>query len=602
MFDPTLDELLREIEEAERVRDQHLAGVDTIIREYTGRWYSGSRDPLDMSALPDVEGNPEPFAYSFVSNILPALVYSNPSAVVKAKRVVGHKMVQDAMQSGMRAWIQDVNFQEDLERVVLDFLFFQGILMHYIEDDERWAEGAVRPAVSRIDYRNWGCDSLASSLDEAAFQYHWYYADYSDIMADPALVPEALEKLRPNNDMEQKGPQRDPFKKGEPGKLGRKRVRVYSVWNRQKDTIRVVTRDPKLELYPERPYYGPKTGPYSVYQAYPVPGQVYPLSPLVAVAEQVKDLQVHAKAAARSAAGRKTVVIVDSTHANLAEDLHNSEDREVIAVPGFSSSQAQQLEFGGVTSQQYEYLGMLRDRLDRHAGLTETTRGNVSGSTATESQIAQEALNARTEYLKSKVRSATASALKSIGWFLFHTPGIIIPVNKRDPITGMESEGIFFGGQFPGVDSGEWEDYSISIEPLSMQRVTEQVLQRRAMDMATFVTETAPLIPTMPYVKWQEIYRLIGEAMNQEDADSLIIWELLGQFSAPGMLPASQVMGPSQQPQRESIPGQGFKPRPGDSPRSNAPMVDERRSEMSKPFGDEYGGTQGPPGSARRFS
>jgi len=598
MFDPTLEELLNEIEEAERIRDQHLVGVDAIIQEYTGRWYGGAREGVDMGRIPDMEGNPEPYAYSFVSNMLPALVYENPSAVVKARRVIGHKIFQEAMQSGLRAWIIDEGFRDELERIVLDYLFFQGVSMHYVEDDERWADGAVRPKLARVDYRHWGCDSLASSISEAEFQYHWYYVDLDELMEDPAVDQEAASKLKPNNESESGAAQKDSFRKGSPEKLRRKRVKVFSVWMRQKNTLRIVCKEPRVELYPERPYYGPKTGPYNVMQAYPVPGQVWPLSPLVAVADQVTDLQLHAKAAARDAARRKTIVVVDSTHANLGEDITNAEDMEVIAVPGFSSSQAQQFEFGGVTSTQYEYLAMLRSRLDRHSGMTETSRGNVSGGTATESQIATEALSARTEYLKSKVRDATGKMLKSIGWFLFHTPGILIPVNRRDPITGMQSEGLFLGGQFPGMEAGEWDDYAVQIEPLSMQRVTEQVIQRRAMDMATFVTDTAPLIPQIPWVKWQEIYRIVGESMNQEDSDNLIIWELLGQMSPPEMTPGSQTLGPGgPEGQRYSIPGQGFKARPGDNPNSNAPMVDERRAEMSKPFGDEYGGTQGPPGS-----
>jgi len=596
MFNPNLRDLIGEIEAGERLRDDHLHGVNRILREYVGSAYRGNSHSSDLnSASAD---NPEPFAYSFISNMLPALVYELPTVIVRARRIIGHRVTQDAMQSGIRAWLTDVDFKSELQQVVMDFLVFQGILMHYIEDDTRWSQGAVRPNAKRIAFQNWGCDSLSASINSAAFQYHWYYADLDDLLADPAIRPEAAEQLKPSAQGEEvSGPGRNPFGSVEIGQLNRRRTKVYSIWLRDKNTIRIIAKDPSVEIYEERDYYGPKTGPYSVFQAYPVPGQVYPLSPLIAVSEQVADLQIHARAAARSAAGRKTLVVVDASNAGLAESIHDASDREVIGVPGFNSSQSQQLEFGGVSNQQYEYLNLLRDRLDRHAGLTETARGNVSGGTATESQIASDALNSRTEYLKSRVRDATALSLRTIGWFLFNTPGVIIPVNRRDLITGQQSEGMFFGGQFPGEESGEWDDYAIEVEPLSMQRVTEQTLQRRAMDMARFVAETAPLIVQFPYVKWQEVFHMVGESMNQDNTDSLIIWEMLGNISVPELTPASNVLGPKPNiVQRYSVPGLGFKNREAGTQPTSA--VNQSRSELSKPFGDQFGGTQGPPGSA----
>ena len=446
MFDPTDEELFKEGEQAEALRDDCLKGVNAIIREYVGRHYRGSKDWEQVQGSPDGDNFPEPFSYSFVSNMLPALCSENPSVQVKARRVIGHKPVQEAMQSGLRSWINDVDYKSEMERVTLDFLFFQGILMHYIEDDTRWADGAVRPNVLRIDYRKFGVDSLADHVDHAQFMFHRYQVDIDDLQADPAILPDALPRLKPSTpESWETNKSREPFKKGDAGLLKRNQVMVYSIWLREKNVIRVLAKDPRaLRLYEERPYYGPRCGPYVVFQAYPVPGQVYPLSPLVAVHDQVKDIQVHAMSTSRSAARRKSVVIVDGTNANLPETIKDSEDGEVITVPGFSSSQAQQIELGGVTQHQYQYLEYLRARLDRHSGMTETARGNVGGAdSATEAQIASESLNNRTEYLKAKVRESAAKSLHAIGWFLFHTPGIIIPVSNRDSTTGLETEGLF---------------------------------------------------------------------------------------------------------------------------------------------------------------
>jgi hypothetical protein len=607
MFKPTTEQLLRECQEAERIRDQRLGGVSRIIKEYAGRWYAQAKDWSSGTAaagvLDDTDNNPEPYAYSFVTNTLPALTFSNPAANVKARRVIGHRMVQDAMKNGLRAWIQDVGYGDTLEQCVLDSLFFRGVMLHIIEDDTRWADGAVRPAVRRIPFSHFFIDSLArgTNAEEFEFMGHKFFADLDDLQADPDVIPEALEGLASYVNSEQD--KAAPFKKGDVG-MDRKRICLRSVWIRRTNTIRIIAEVNKgIEIYAEREWYGPaKLGPYELFDSYPIPDEAHPLSPLIAVQDQVVDLQAHARATARSAAGRKTVIIVDGTHQSLPEDIKDSGDREVISVPGFSSSQVQQIELGGVTPQQYEYLGFLRARLDRHGGLTETARGATDpGTTATADTIANEAMNNRTEYLKARMRRSAQRSLYRIGWFLFHTTGIVIPVSIRDPLTGMEGEGLFFGGPVPGVDAGTWDDYAIEIEPYSMGRTSEATQQRRALDWATFVIQTAPMVMQIPYLRWQDIFRMVGEAMNQENGESLIIWELLGMMSAQPMPLVSQELGssPDQPPRYFSTPGQGFKARqPGAEEMTNAPMVDPRRREFGKQYGAMGGGTQGPPGSA----
>jgi len=599
MFKPDTQQLWAEITQAEKTRDDHLNGVNRLTREYVGRWYRGNKDWSTASqAVDDSEINPEPFSYSFVSNMLPSLIYDNPSVVVKARRVIGHRTVGQAMQSGLRSLIEDINYKQETERAVLDMLFFQGILLHFIEDDTRWSDGAVRPNIKRIDFRCFGIDPLASCVEDAEYMYHWYYVDKEDLLADPAISPDAIDKLQ----IAYEDDKNEPFRKPDRSSLKRNQVLLYSIWIRRTNTIRVLAKNSTpVEVYPERQWYGPEWGPYKVFQAYPVPGQPYPLSPLLAVQDQVIDMNCHARSASRSAASRKTIFIVDGTVSNLPDDIKDARDREVIAVPGFNSSQIQEIHLGGVTRDQYEYMNFLRTRLDRHSGMTETMRGDVGAAdTATEASIASDALSNRTEYLKGKVRSACAGSLKTLGWFLFHTAGVIIPVNVRDPITGMEGEGLFFGGPIPGQDTGKWDDYSIHIEPLSLQRVSEQVIQRRAMDFANFIMQIAPMIPQIPYLRWQDILRMVGEALNQDNADTFIIWEMLGQMSAPDLQAPSNLM-PQQPPSPRyfSQPPYGFKSKNQAEANSNAPVgVDNMRQQFGRQFGPMGGGLQGPPGSA----
>ena len=600
-FDPTDQELLCEVQEAEKLRDDHLRAIGPLIDEYAGRWYreQGHRTHDDPWSG---DSNPDPFAYSFISNILPSLVYSNPDVNVKARRVVGHDRVAQAMRAGLKGLIIDVPWLEEFQLAVVDFLLFQGVLLHYLEDDTRWSDGAVRPNMKRVDFRHWGADSLASTYDEAEFAFHCFYAFKNELMLDPEVDVELLNSMSVNDEEKQKP--HDTFPRGDRSKLKRGQVKLYSVWLREKNAIRVIAADKEgRQVFPEREWFGDADkGPYTLIRGYDVPGQLYPLSPLVAVWDQVRDLQKHSKAAARSAAGRKSVILVDTTSEDLPENIYNAEDREVIPVPGFSSSQVEQIELGGVTPQQYEYLSVLRERLDRHSGLNETARGNVGAAdSATEASIAQQALNNRQEFLKQRTHAAAMESLGTFGWWLFHTEGVVIPVTTRDPMTGLESEGLFIGGVFEGEDAGSYADYQLEIQPYSMGRVSEQLLQRRAMEMAGVVLQYAQMMPLMPWVRWPQLLNMIGDAFNFPELHSLLMPELLGMQPHPELMPPSSVAGEEQKPaERYAQPGLGIGvPRGTAAPNAMEFNLNEQRAELNTDFGRMYGGTQGPPGSRR---
>ena len=605
MFNPTAQEAIREIEAAEKHRDDHMRGVSRLIREYTGRWYRGGDDLVSsITATGDEAGtNPEPFSYSFVSNIMPSLIFDNPAVSIKVRRIIGHQQVKEALEMAYEGWFDDVPFQEESSDAVRDMLFFTGVTMHYLEDDTRWSDGAVRPTVKRIPFADFFMDPTAESVRTTAYLGHKYRVDLEDLMADPDLKEEVLASLAPAADQSPDRPNNQPFHKPSDTELGRKRITVYMLWQRDSNLLRFFIKAPQaMEIYEPREWYGDKSiGPYCVYGAYSVPGQVWPLAPLVAVLDQIRDMNSHAFATARSAAGRKTVVITDGTNPDLAENVKHAEDREVIAITGFSSSQLQQIELGGVSNAQYGYLEYLRARLDRHSGLTENARGQGGGSdTATEAQIANESFGNRVAFLKQQVRKCVAQSLQAVGWYFFHTPGIIIPVSRTDPMTGQMTEGLFFGGPVSGENMGSWHDYQVKIEPFSMQRVSEGLRARQAMEFANFILTVAPQMPQMPWVRWMEIIRLVGQSMNHTNVDVFFqpaLMPMLGMFPQQDLLAPSMAMAADDSPaDRFSRPGMGMKSSIPSGIGSNANAgVDAVRQQAGQQFGGQYGGMRQDP-------
>jgi len=545
-YNPSTKDLWSEIEKAIELTSQRTTHAMDLVRRMTSRWYD--------SSIKAEESDPENFAYAYVSNMLPTLGFQNPTVKCKAARVIGHQQIAQAMTDGINAVVEDIDYGAVTERVHLDFMFSRGVLLHRIEEETRQGRGSVTPKVRRISPAKFFIDALASSPEEAEFMGHYYYRDVEDLQNDPELTEEARAIIAPSEGDSPLQSKTEAFKKPDGSDVGRRRVRCYNVWIRSRNTLRVlcdVSKD--VELYPERPFYGPDTGPYTLYDAYPVPDECWPLSPLIAVKDQNDDLNEHARTMGEAAARRKSIGLVEGNNPDLANKLQRAEDGEFLLVRGITGNFVK-AEVGGVTKEQYQFTEYIRNRLDRISGLTATVQGNVgSADTATEASIADAHLSARVDYLKRKVVVATEKSLTKIGWYLFHTEGVIIPVNRRDAYTGELLEGMFFGGPFPTDAGATWHDFKLDVVINSMQK---QVQSRDNMlQFFGIFYQIAQSAPMMPWIRVMNVLRDIEAVFELEGkSEEWMIPELFGAFSQPEQLPASMLTGPGQPPPQ---PGQG---------------------------------------------
>jgi len=569
-FDPTTNDLWLEIDNAMQETTEHLKPVADIIRRINGRWYRS-----DQSTH---EPDPENFGYSFLSNVLPQLGLDNPQVRIEAARIIGHKRVAQAMNDGTNAWIREAKYGERIERVLLDFILARGILIHYLDEDTRHSRGTVTPAMARVSPRRFFIDPLAESPDEAAFMGHWYWMDLEDIRQSPAVNPKVVERLSGESSTADQE-QLKPYVKNDPNTESRQRVKVYMVWLRDLNQLRFLTDIDRTEdLFEPRDAYGSPQGPYELFDAYPVSDQVWPLSPIVAVEDQNRDLNIHAMAMGRSAARRKSIALVESSNPELGDKLTNTQDGEIVPVRGITGQHVQ-IEVGGATPTQYSMVEYLRNRLDRVSGLTATVQGNVgAANTATEAQIAASGLNARLGYLQRKVVQAVSGSLNRIAWFLYHTEGIVIPVNSRDPYSGQQLEGLFLGGPSPTDEGATWDDFSFEVLPFSMQRESPEVHQQRVMGYYGVFNQIMGMAPYMPWVRWANVLRDLSDAFQMSaTVDEWVAWEALGAFSQPQQTPPSLAMQPGGVPGQSGIPQSGgFLVQNGgpETPQQGAPRSD----------------------------
>ena len=91
-----------------------------------------------------------------------------------------------------------------------------------------------------------------------------------------------------------------------------------------------------------------------------------------------------------------------------------------------------------------------------------------------------------------------------------------------------------------GDERVDFSELALEIEPMSTERTTQAMQQRRMMEVFQLVANVAQLVPQMPYVRWQELLNKMGDALNIPDLGNLIDFDQVG-GSQPSQMPGGQM-------------------------------------------------------------
>jgi len=547
MLDTTPENLYEEIQAAETLRDTHLESYNDLVGQFVGSAYR------DMS-----EGGsdvPENHVYEYLSLTIPRLVHDNPRVRVSTRRPVTQRMTAVAMQHGLNRWAKDTNVRSPLMMAGYDMLLNYGALMTVQETqpgfDDTDPDSPQWPRCYRISPKRFFVDPLALSFEQARFVGHVWIRDKEDLLDeakdDDTWNREFIESISDDVDVDNyrdtKGTKRDV--------PTRKEILGYEIWvpEVQHDdelgprdgfngTIYTISMaqgtgdEIKVDyLRDPRPYYGPPSGPYTMFGAYSVPDNAFPLSPLVAVAGQSDDLNEHVIAARRAAAQYKRMVFVDAKNKKLAQDVASSPDNFVVPVENLDKDSIVPVELGGVTQQMISYIDMARERLDRNSGVQDAQRGVVTGdATATEVQIAEASGSLRFAYIRRQFIDAVNSAIQKVAWFMFHDERVAFPIGIDAAEEMGQPEPWWIGGIQTAVTGERFEDLEMEVEAYSMERTNEALMQKRAMETLQIVTQSAPMMMQMPFLDWDSLLKIVGDAMNMPELGELIDQQAMQQF------------------------------------------------------------------------
>ena len=608
--------LYSEIQSAEKFRDEHLRSYERRKKRYVGPSFLGD----------ETDGfEPENHEFEYVSLLLPKTIFDNPRVRVQAYRPGPIQDIATGIQAGMNRWIRDSHLRRVLVRIGLDNFLCWGMAVVHMEPDKdrlppAWAQVALpyRPVVERLSPKRVFWDPHALDIAEARFIGHVWVRDKEDLEKIAKEHPEDGWDLEAIKNLAEDAGTDKLERDNKYGTPSRKEVVCYEVYipghqikgepgpdegfNGAIFTIAVGqatsgSMEGKKGVYIRKPrmYYGPVEGPYVLFGTYPVPDSTVPLSSTVAIQAQVETLNMHAKAVMKAATQRKRIAFVSRAEPDLQKKVKRAEDGDVVPVNTEElNNNLKEVELGGVTPAALNALQIERERRDRISGMSDAMRGNVAGSgTATENAIAAEASTARMAFIKQQFTDSVTELLRKVAWYMYHDDRIVFPVgDEMAAILGTSQQEIYeergepwYQGGVPEDMTGySFRDLDLDIEPYSMERVSEQQMQSRMMQVVQIVTQIIPQAISSP-VDLQALLNVIGNMTNTPDLARVVDIQVARQMQQQ-MLQGAQVKQSSAPAQTASDVGAKKRPgvvQPGGSPPKSTTVPTAGQPQMNVP-------------------
>ncbi len=634
MLDTSQVNLQREWNAGQKMIQAHSGRSAERVERYHGPYFSGD--------YADKELEPENHAGEYIALMLPQCAFNNPRFRVSSRRGTFEEQA-NAMRHALNRWAKDSQLRQKIAPWVVDVFFGWGVFLTTLEDQEGLHHTDTQvldesipqwPTVTRVPPHRAAWDPLADDIDEARWIGHEFIRDVDDIEEEAKEQEEvrfgrwnlkAIQGLRTDYEGLEDREGRGRYKQVPPrhqvtlmevfvpeytedGWPGEDEGYHGAIFTLSKEQAGRGAQQDESWIREARPFFGPRTGPYVVTGIYPVPDTSMRLSPLTAVEGQNRDLNNMARAITRSMDAYKRFILVDGADQDLLTKVKSSRHDFVVMHAGLTKARDQiiPVEIGGATDQMLVAKTMRRETLDRTSGLLDVQRGAVTGEgTATEVAIANQASSARIDYVKQQIRDGVRKVAEIAGYYMHWSEEIefaLGPEATQEMQLPPGANAIFVGGD--GAEGVPWEDLELEIEPYSMDRQDDTVVQARAMQAYQLKVQAGQLMISMPWMPWEKMLRDVGNAMNMPDFEADIpykdVEELGWLMISQGMIQPGAAAGESPQPLLAAHTGgtaQGRSGRPGG--RGRGPGASKPGQGMKLQSGASRGSQEG---SARKVS
>lgn len=521
-------DIYQEITFGEKAQRQRIAAVEGIIQGYTSPFFRGEGGEIPENYE---RYNPENHTYAYLSFMVPSMAFSRPRTEVTS-RMWGGEGDAETVRYALDAWMLDNRYERHAQKMATDMNIHSAVSLVTLVPHP-YLPDVKTPRLARLSSKQFIRDPGGLSPEDCNWFAHKWIASKKDMLRraeknpDEGWHPDAIRNLPENdgvNDL-----RRNKVELPEE----RDEIILIEFWDQHAEPVDdentpdkgyhgviytlaedVSTNGERSMAFVRDPrdFYGPPEGPYSYTEVYFVPDDPYGLSPAIATEGQNRDLNLHARAMSESMRQYKRLIIAADT--DTAQTIREAAHDWVISLPGADKSNVVPAEVGGITRQWLEYMNLAKERLERVSGLTEAQRGVVTEGSATAAAIADAASDTRTDFLKQRMHNHAEEELTKVAWYLHSSDEVETPIS---PALAKQLEIPLEPGEVPTIKGGSdvpFSMFSLDVEPMSMERSTEGIKQRRMMDMMGILGQLVPIASQIEWEGWGTLFSLLGEAFN----------------------------------------------------------------------------------------
>lgn len=520
------DNLRDEISSAREWREKHLRHWRGMKERFAGLGYRSD-------ASYDYEYDIENIIGQYVSLVLPRVAYDVPRVHVTADDPENNKRAQ-ALELAMNQWCKRSATRPTLQQIATDMCMTWGVglvtpepVKHLRRIDMGGA--GLMPRIYRIAPEKFFIDPAAETAREARYFGHEYKMDLDDLLvqaeSDSAFDLEVVRDVKASYDRKN-----EEYARASISVPDRNEVTIIEMWIPELEVegakegehhgglVRLIEdTEGSCQLAGEpKPYYGPACGPYTVFGAYSVPSDVYPLGPMTMALPLIEETNDHAKTMSYSAAAYRRLVLVDSRGTKMAQDVASTPDMFVVPAENMDRDRVIPLEIGGVTEQQMAYQNIMAARIDRLTGMSEVIRGSVTGdATATEVSTASASSSLRLGYIQRQFADAVNSLMYKAAWYIINDD-TEVPLGPKAAAFKLPPKA---KGRDMGIDLTEM---TLDVQAYSMERTSEALQQRRAVELMQIVGNVGQQVAAMPFINWERLMAIVGDALNVPDMGDIL--------------------------------------------------------------------------------
>lgn len=571
----------------------------TIKRDFAANDEPAAKAELIGKALRGENNALTNTSYEVVSTFLPQLVHTNPDLEVETS--VPGTPQYEGMGLGMalEALCEQQDWTMDWMQATADMLVWEGVIMVSTDDSAapRYTQGreimtwsgekmkiakgqkVETPKMTYIDRHDFFIDHAVKRLTDARHMGHRWQEDHQILVARAEESPKKwklndIRDLKPNKDGLV-----DLIQMFVPGVLDDRAVEDHTEraandpeheYEDAKDsdfhTGTIYTFAGKhghKEIRPPRLFRGPVCGPYVRFEGIPMPFSKAGAAHLAMTYTQIDNAARIESAALNNIEDYEAAIFVSKA---LGDAFESGEHNGLYQVSTEAiKEQLATFTKGGLTSENLQGVEMASRARDRTVGMSESMSGNASSNTtATAETLADQSTGIRMSLLQAMAYRKVEKCLYVAGWYIEHSPSFVTPLKgeavgksfemMRDAGVDIpkDAEAATMMGDVPMYTGGDalkddpamaYDAKTIKIVAMSMERTTEGVQQRRAIQFVELVGQLVEMKAKFPTLDIQYIADQIGPKMNMPNLGKALPGDeqpMEGQQGAVGPGPREQ--------------------------------------------------------------